>query len=292
MSDFSSDLERMYSPLLNLWQKEQDTNIIAIETANILASFSLHESFHEEELINEVLRTGLKSHYPAGSFSDFNCLLKENNFFRMELYFWDKLDTGIHSHPFYGAFQCLKGAVVVQDYSFKPTNVFTGAREIAFGELSLKGTKRMDAGDVYSISSGTDHIHKTLHLRPTVNLCIRSSSDPSVPNYNFLSPDFRIEKRNLSPEEEKILELFNYLSEKSAQAELLLEVLAQFDLNTLVFLFLSGPKLLNRLMSDKAALLFKDECKKKILEHEIFSKVFNSLDSNQVLMSKLNFAFK
>ena len=292
MSDFSSDLERMYSPLLHLWQKEPDTNIIAIETANILASFSLHHSFNEEVIIKEVLSTGLKSHYPAGSFSDFNCLLKENAHFRIELYFWDKLDTGIHSHPFYGAFQCLKGAVVVQDYTFRPSYVISGAREIAFGELSPHGTKRMDAGDVYSISSGTDHIHKTLHLRPTVNLCIRSSSDPAVLNYNFLYPDFRIEKRSLSPEEEKTLELFNYLAGKSAQQDLLLEIFQQFDLSTLVFIFLAGPKLLNRFMSAEAALLFKDECKKKILEHKTYSKVFHSLDSNQVLMSKLNFAYK
>jgi quercetin dioxygenase-like cupin family protein len=292
MKDFFSELDRMCIPLLALWSKEVDLRKKSLETSNIMSSFELNKCFDEEQLLKNVLKKGINGHYPAGTFADFNCLLGENSFFRMELYFWNHLDTGLHSHPFYGSFQCLKGEVVVQDYSFTASEILKGSREIALGKLNLSETKRVKEGDVYSIYSGPDHIHKSLHVGPTVNFCVRSLTDPSIPNYNFLYPDFRIEKKSFTFEEEKRLELFNYLVETHAQSELIAGTLDLFDLPGIISIYLSGSKFLARFMSVESARVLKDECKKRILEDKIFCQILNSENDNQIFISKLNFAYK
>lgn len=292
MSDFILSVEEMQAPLLKLWQQEKNIQKIALETSNILASFSLHKIFNEEQLLKDVLKKGIQSPYPAGSFSDFNCSLIENDLFRIELYFWDRLDTGLHSHPFYGSFQCLKGEVIVQDYTFKASEVMNGSREVAVGELNLKKTHKITDGNVYTIYQGQDHIHKTIHTLPSVNLCVRSFTDASMPNYNFLYPDFRIDKKPLTAEEEKKLELYNYLWGKGQHEELLKSILEQFDLPAIINFYIRGQQHLDRYLRPEAAKFFLDECTQKILENKSFAKVVESVQKNQLFIEKLNFGLK
>lgn len=292
MNDFILSVEKMQAPLLKLWQQEKDTNKIALETSAILASFSLHKIFNEETLLKDIFKNGIKSFYPAGSFSDFNCSVVENDLFRIELYFWDRLDTGLHSHPFYGSFQCLSGEVAVQDYTFKPSEVMNGSREVAMGELTLTNNQKIADGNVYTIYKGHDHIHKTIHTLPSVNLCVRSFTDPSIPNYNFLYPDFRIDKKPLTAENEKALELYSYLWGKNEHAELLKSIIEQFDLPAIINFYIRGPKLLDSFMRPEPANFFLNECKQKILANKSFAKVIESVKKNQLFIEKMNFALK
>jgi hypothetical protein len=292
MSNFLKLIKDIQAPLLEIGQKELSENLISQEVSKILTIANVHKEFDEHEFLQNLIKSDIQSYYPAGSFSDFHCLLEENDFFRTELYFWDGRDTGIHSHPFLGSFQCLKGSLVAIDFDFKASDSIKGSREISLGELKITNKLKMSVGDVYPILQGTDHIHKTMHLGPTINLCIRSRTEKSLPNYSFLYPGMRIEKKPLNSQEERWLELYGYLSRREDNEELLQKTFEKLDLPALIYLAFVGKKIMAPFMNQHSIDSFYKKCLKKINQTHPWDQFEKMTLENEKFIEKLNFAYK
>jgi hypothetical protein len=292
MNNFLKIIKDIQAPLNEIGRKDFPETVIPIEVSKILSTANAHLEFNQNDLLKEMLDSQINSYYTAGTFSDFNCLLEENEYFRTELYFWDRRDTGIHSHPFLGAFQCLKGSLMAIDYKFSASTVINGSREVSLGELTLTKTQKIMAGDVYPIDQGTNHIHKTIHMEPTINLCIRSRTENSVPNFSFLYPGLRIQKKPLNSQEERWLELYGYLSLRMENEAILQKTFEKFDIPSLINFVINGKKIVAPFMNAEATDVFYKKCKEKINQTPSWNKLSSIIEENEKLNEKLNLAYK
>lgn len=138
-----------------------------------------------------------------------------NGHFVVDLYFWQTLDTSIHSHSFCGAFQVVAGESrhevfkVHKKEEFFP-DIYTSQIECVVDETLVKG-------DIREIKRGLEFSHRVLHEQnPTVTLCIRTVND-RTPQWHHFDNGLSIQKRSPEACDIKRLSIYDYLLTRNPQ---------------------------------------------------------------------------
>lgn len=96
-----------------------------------------------------------------------------NGKFAVDIYFWRKNDTVIHSHAFRGAFKVIHGRSLHEEFQVSFLKEIN--QDISFSKLSESTKTIMKTGSTQIINPGTELVHSVLHLdNPTITLCIRT----------------------------------------------------------------------------------------------------------------------
>ncbi len=147
--------------------------------------------------------------------------LFNNAKFVVDIYFWQTLDTSIHSHSFCGAFKLLHGESRHEVFKVNQKEFYFD--DIFKSELKLITDERLIKGDTREIKRGLDFSHRVLHEHnPTVTLCIRTINDKTEQWHHFEN-GLSIQKRSPSASDIKRLSIFDYLlhqNEKRAMSYL------------------------------------------------------------------------
>lgn len=132
------------------------------------------------------------------AFGEPSISLFNNDKFVVDIYFWRKCDTLIHSHAFRGAFKVLYGQSIHEEFQVqfedeKPNN------NIKVSRVSRKSAKAMKAGDTHKILPGMQLVHRVLHLEnPTVSLCVRTVNDKDLDQWHHLSSGLSFKQKNIT----------------------------------------------------------------------------------------------
>ncbi len=145
------------------------------------------------ELVREFL---LEDAQPAQSTSGFGqpeLIVYDIPRFYIQVLFWMDGTTDIHQHGFSGAFHVLEGSSLHSLFEFEDSQSITSHFRI--GNLSLKATHLLEAGDTRPIVSGPHCIHSLFHLdTPSVSVVIRTHSDPACgPQFTYLPPHLAVD---------------------------------------------------------------------------------------------------
>ena len=135
--------------------------------------------------------------------------LFNNGSFVVDLYFWQTLDTSLHSHSFSGAFQVLHGKSLHEVY--KVTKIEEYFPDIFKSDLNLEVEETLHVGDVREIRRGLDFSHRVLHeINPTVTLCIRTVND-KTPQWHHFDNGLSIQKVSPEASDIKRLSILDYI---------------------------------------------------------------------------------
>ncbi len=140
--------------------------------------------------------------------------LFNNDKYSIDLYFWRKNDTLIHSHGFRGAFKVLYGKSLHEEFQVE-TNYETNSkskRDVVKSKISKSKIEILNKGDTRTILPGMDLVHRILHLdNPTVSLCIRTVNDAKLSQWHHLSTGISYKQINISDLLIKRILYFQYL---------------------------------------------------------------------------------
>lgn len=132
-----------------------------------------------------------------------------NGEFVVDLYFWQTLDTSIHSHSFCGAFQVLHGKSKHEVFKVSKKQEFFD--DIYLSDLELIIDEDLEKNAIREIKRGLDFSHRVLHMEnPTVTLCIRTVND-KTPQWHHFDNGLSIQKRSPEACDIKRLSIFDYL---------------------------------------------------------------------------------
>ena len=267
-NSFLDKIEVIAKELKPLWDSESDENTLAQKSLDIVSKHKPETEFNEKELYSYLLsQKNLKSEYPPGSFSDFNLTIHHDDKFRIDIYCWSKMQTGIHSHPFYGCFYLLAGKTIQNRYSFTNSS---GDNDITIGELALVGTDHLAAGSGQAILIDEHLIHNTYYMvNPTISFVVRSVTSETINNYNYRYPSLRFKKDPLNTDEKKLLELYSYLfcNVKDNKSSLD-EIIAQFTEAKRIFIFFDRSDVL-KLMKQEAGEFFLKSLAGSVKSYEL-----------------------
>ena len=136
--------------------------------------------------------------------------LFNNGKFAVDIYFWRKNDTIIHSHAFRGAFKVLYGQSLHEEFQVKITDEIE--KDIVCSEIVNSKTTIMNASDNQIIKPGMELVHRVLHLdNPTITLCLRTVEDTELSQWHHLTSGLSFTKYNLDPLTIKRVLYFQYL---------------------------------------------------------------------------------
>lgn len=191
------------------WQRESfpDVARATLEALSIepsLKDFELEvaEWLNKNELIPQL---NLYNNFGEPSLTLFN-----NGKFALDIYFWRKNDTLIHSHGFRGAFKILYGLSLHEDFNVETTETFS--EDILKTHLSQKEIKIMKEGDVQQINPDMELIHRVVHLDdPTVSLCLRTVEDLELNQWHHLTIGLSFQKKHITEKTIKRNLYFQYL---------------------------------------------------------------------------------
>lgn len=109
----------------------------------------------------------------------------------VDMYFWQGLETSIHSHGFAGAFHTMSGLSLQQTYRFESHEI-CGCGCLV-GVLSPERTDWIPGGTVLEIAPGAGFIHRVWHISPRVATLVlrttRSVLDGQA-QYDYFAPSF------------------------------------------------------------------------------------------------------
>lgn len=132
-----------------------------------------------------------------------------NGHFVVDLYFWQTLDTSIHSHSFCGAFQVLYGESRHEVFKVSKKEEFF--EDIFISDLENIIDENLKKNDIREIKRGLEFSHRVLHEHnPTVTLCIRTVNDKG-PQWHHFDNGLSIQKRTAEACDIKRLSIFDYL---------------------------------------------------------------------------------
>ncbi len=135
--------------------------------------------------------------------------LFSNGRFVVDLYFWQTLDTSLHSHSFSGAFQVLHGRSLHEVYKVTKKEEFYP--DIFTSDLSLEIEETLNIGDVREIKRGLGFSHRVLHeINPTVTICIRTVND-KTPQWHHFENGLSIQKISPEASDIKRLSILDYI---------------------------------------------------------------------------------
>lgn len=150
-----------------------------------------------------------------------------NGKFSIDIYFWRKNDTLIHSHGFRGAFKVLYGNSLHEEFSVETTDDLTrkstSGPKIVPDVLSSSVKKNkyeiLKKGDSRTINPGMDLVHRVLHLdNPTVTLCIRSVNENKLSQWHHLSSGISYRQCNIDELTIKRILYFQFLFQSNPES--------------------------------------------------------------------------
>ncbi len=106
--------------------------------------------------------------------------------FHIEVLFWLRTVTTVHTHGFSGAFQALAGDRLQTRHAFDVKERFNA--RILLGDVRFLGAELLRPGDVVEITN--DLAHALVHLEaPSATIVVRTASDPNAgPQYDYRAP--------------------------------------------------------------------------------------------------------
>ena len=106
--------------------------------------------------------------------------------FHIEVLFWLRTVTTIHTHGFSGAFQALAGDRLQTRHAFDVAERYNA--RLLLGEVRYLGGEMIRPGDVFEITN--DLAHALVHLAsPSATIVVRTASDPECgPQYDYRAP--------------------------------------------------------------------------------------------------------
>jgi hypothetical protein len=178
-----------------------------------LEKLSVDSSLREFEAeVEEWLKTAelpkqlnLYNNFGEPSLSLFN-----NGKFAIDIYFWRKNDTLIHSHGFRGAFKVLYGVSLHEVFEVETLGEF--AEDLLNTKLKPQSLKILKKGDVEQINPDMELTHRVVHLNnPTVTLCVRTVEDTELNQWHHFTSGLSFQKRHISEKTVKNNLYFQYL---------------------------------------------------------------------------------
>lgn len=143
--------------------------------------------------------------------------LWSNENLRMELYFWNRSNTSVHSHAFAGAFTVLEGLSFQTLYDLAEINPPSSQGTVHFNCLNKKH-RFIYPGEVQEIIPGNSFCHDVIHINhPTITFIIRSNK-PICPQMQILNNGqfgFDFIRLNEITDLNKKLSLLNQQAEKN-----------------------------------------------------------------------------
>jgi hypothetical protein len=133
-----------------------------------------------------------------------------NGKFAVDIYFWRKNDTVIHSHAFRGAFKVIHGQSLHEEFQVSFLDAID--QDISFSTLSESTKTIMKTGSTQIINPGTELVHSVLHLdNPTITLCIRTVEDVELDQWSHLRTGMSYKIHNLQKETIKRVLYFEFM---------------------------------------------------------------------------------
>lgn len=193
-----------------------------------------------------------------------------NGHFVVDLYFWQTLDTSIHSHSFCGSFQVLAGES--RHEVFKVTKEKEFFEDIFISHLDRVIDEKLLVGDIREIKRGLDFSHRVLHeYNPTVTLCIRTVNDKS-PQWHHFDNGLSIQKKSPEACDIKRLSIYDYLLTRNPEQGLVyLDKLMEIFSPSLVMNLYEQLSYDQMGLSEESVELFFDKVVEKYGKTEWFS---------------------
>jgi len=191
------------------WDRERFPDLAKKTLEKLIIEPSLEE-FEKEvsEWLNNndlVPQLNLYNNFGEPSLTVFN-----NGKFALDIYFWRKNDTLIHSHGFRGAFKIMYGLSLHEDFVVETLNTFS--KDILNTKLTQKNIKVMKPGDSQQINPDMELTHRVVHLGdPTVSLCLRTVEDTELNQWHHLTTGLSFQKKHVSEKTIKRSLYFQYL---------------------------------------------------------------------------------
>jgi hypothetical protein len=236
------DLFKVAKDIEKLWEDEKldkkKFSQIAFEYLN-----SLIVNFELNEIESLVAQLTIKKELPKqlnvyNNFGQPPVTIFNNGKFVVDLYFWQDIDTSIHSHSFCGAFKVISGRSFHEVYEMK--KLIEYAPDVVKTELILNRSELLQTGDVREIIAGNSFNHRVVHLdNPTVTLCVRTIDQTNEGQWHHFSNGLSIEKREIDESEIKSLFVLEYLlvrGNDSAQS-FIEELLDSWDISLTMNIF-------------------------------------------------------
>ncbi len=170
------------------------------------------------------------------NFGEPSVSLFNNGKFAVDLYFWRKNDTIIHSHGFRGAFKLLYGLSLHEVFNVQTAEKFTS--DIKRTSLESQKINILKPGDVHEITP--ELTHRVVHIDdPTVTLCVRTVEDTELEQWHHLPTGLSYKKKNLSEKLVKQVLYFQYLlNSDSLKAEQFIKnLLTGLDVSSQISLY-------------------------------------------------------
>ena len=106
--------------------------------------------------------------------------------FHIEVLFWLRTVTTVHTHGFSGAFQALAGERLQTRHAFDVKERYSA--RLMLGDVRYLGGEVLREGDVVEITN--DLAHALVHLAtPSATIIVRTASDPTAgPQYDYRGP--------------------------------------------------------------------------------------------------------
>ncbi len=220
------------------------------------------------------------------SFGEPPITLFNNKKFAVDIYFWRKNDTLIHSHAFRGAFQVLFGQSLHEKFEVQQSEHIHS--DIQFTDLKSTERKILTAGHCQMIPPSQVLIHKVCHLNnPTVTLCIRSVNDTELSQWHYLPTGLSFKKHNLTEETIKRILYFEFLYKSHPDSSIVFldNALKRLPDSGLIDLY-EGLFINEMGLGQEALSVALDEVEQKILLKKWSSRYFQALRESSVLLNE------
>lgn len=193
---------------------------LALESLNTL---ELCKSFKEiEQSVAEWLLESKEIPPQVNLFNTFGeppVTIFNNGKFAVDIYFWRKNDTAIHSHAFRGAFKVIHGQSLHEEFQVSFLDAID--QDISFSKLSESTKTIMKTGSTQIINPGIELVHSVLHLdNPTITLCIRTVEDVELDQWSHFKTGISYKNHNLQKETIKRVLYFEFMHSSNADEAL------------------------------------------------------------------------
>ncbi len=199
---------------INTLEKSWDITKFPEQSVKILQNLNCHLSFEEFEAEVAMWLSKTKK-LPTqvnlyNSFGEPPVTIFNNNKFAVDIYFWRKNNTLIHSHAFRGAFKVLYGQSLHEQFQVEVLEPIDD--DILLSKLKNSQKIIMKAGASQVINPGMELVHRVVHLdNPTVSLCIRTVNDVELAQWHHLPSGISYQKHNLTEETIKKISFFEFM---------------------------------------------------------------------------------
>ena len=132
--------------------------------------------------------------HPSDPFGEPPTVMYFNQGLEVQALTWLDGSTVIHDHGFDGAFRVAQGSSLHVEYSFLPGESLADGR-LHIGELTMRSSEVLVAGDVRPIVSGAEFIHALFHLEcPSLTIVVRNMpSETTAPQLEYRQPGLAFE---------------------------------------------------------------------------------------------------